>query len=242
MSNYLRRLVTVLLLSGMTANVPASLITGNATANGSTSTIAGPVIPYYIPIASGSPQTYGVSGGGMSSDIVDLGSDGGDAINGAFLNMYLYFNIPDGEQGISLSLWFKDLDLEPSNDPDGFNESLTLYGQGGLPNSTFFDYAVIDALADASASGYGTNNDSVTIDFTNLDIGSGDFWLHLGFHATSDFTSGKWQNTVEKVSGTITTTEVPEPGSLVLMAIGLLSLFGIRRLRLQPVRIKKRQP
>ena len=78
--------------------------------------------------------------------------------------MYLHFLIPTGKQGTSLSLWFKDLDLKPSNDPTGFYESLSLYG--------------------------------------------------LGVHATSDFTSGTWKNTVENVSGTITTTEVPEPGSL----------------------------
>ena len=37
------------------------------------------------------------------------------------------------------------------------------------------------------------------------------------------------------------TGEVLEPASLVLMAIGLLSLFGLRRLQLKPVRIRNRK-
>ena len=240
MYKYLRNLIPVLLLLGAAANAPASMITGTATDNNDLtpvgSQVAG-VIGYYIPIATGADKTYGIDGG-TSSDTVTLS---GSTIDGAFLNMYLYFSIPTGEIGTTLSLWFKDLDLDPSNDPDGFHESLTLYGQGGLPNDVFTAYGDIDALANASASGYGTNNDSVTMDFTGLNIGSGDFWLNLGFHATSDFTSGTWKNTEEYVSAQITTTTVPEPASLVLMAIGLFSLFGLRRLQLKPIRIRNRK-
>ena len=241
MSGYLRILIPVLLLLAIAGNAPATVITGNATANGSTSTIAGPVIPYYIPIASGPDETYGVSGGGQSADTVNLNESSNHTIDGAFLNMYLYFYIPTGEVGTSLELWFRDLDLDPSNDPDGFNESLTFYGQGGLPSTSFTDYDVIDGLANASATGYLSNNDSVTLNFSDLNIASGDFWLHLGFHATSTFNSGTWTNTVEKVSATITTTEVPEPASVILMGIGLFGLFWIQRRKLKRVHIRKRR-
>jgi len=118
---------------------------------------------------------------------------------------------------------------------------LRLYGQGDLPDETYTDFADINNLVNATVTNNdpGTNND-ISIDFTGLNIASGDFWLHLGFDAYSTFDSGKWQNTKENIFAATITTEVPEPGSLVLMAIGLLSLFGIRRLQLKPVRIKKR--
>lgn len=220
----------------------ATMITGHATANGSTAQVGdqvGGVIGYYIPIASGSAQTYGVNGG-TSSDTVSLY---GNTIDGALLNMYLRFVIPVNEKGTSLSLNFSDLDLTPYNDPSGFYESLRFYGEGGLPSTTFTSFNTIDALSNATVTNTDTStNNDITVDFTGLNFDSGDLWLHLQFHATSSFDSGTWKNTQELLSANMTTTaDVPEPGSLVLMAIGLLSLFGLRRLQLKPVRIRKRR-
>lgn len=225
----IQNLFVFLLLSAAGGLVSATPIEGFATDNGSITpvgaTIDGDII-YYIPLISGPDLTYGVDGG-TSSDSITLN---GDPIDGALLNMYLYFDIPDGEVGTSLTLQFKDLDLLPYNDPDGFFEALTLIEQGGLHNYRFTDFGEIDLLASASVTNndVGTNND-ITITFNDLNIASGDFWLNLGFDAYSTFKYGDWTNTKEKVLGaTITTSKVPEPTSIVLLGLGLLGLFAVR--------------
>ena len=232
--------VVNLLILGLAGPATATVIEGVTTLNGSTTQVgitnaAGDII-YYIPLNnSGSDQTYGFDpdGGGLLPAEGTTSDTQPAPIAGDLLHMYIYFAIPEGQVGTSLIIQAKDLDLIPSNDPNGFFEALTLFGQDGLPNTRFTDYAVIDALVFGSVTNNdsGTNND-ITIVFTGLSIASGDYWLHLGFDAYTGppITSGTWRNTAEKIMGvSISTIEVPEPASILLMSIGLLGLMIRRR-------------
>ena len=230
-----KQTIALILLSLLAAPVAADVIEGSATLDGSTTNVglvnsAGDII-YYIPIESGPDETYGFSGGGMSPDTVTLN---GSPIDGALLHMYLHFDIPALQVGNTLTINVKDLDLLPYNDPNGFFEAVTFYGQGvGLPGERFVDFADIDALSTASVvNNDPATNNNITMTFTGLNIGPGHFWLHLGFDAYSTFEWGTWKNTKEKIfAATITTTDVPEPASITLMLLGLIGLAR-RRIRI----------
>ena len=180
-------------------------------------------ISFYIPLDTPG-GTYGVDCG-TSPDIASA------PITGPLMTMYLKFTIDPGEVGHSLRLEFNDLDLKHYNDPAGFYEKLTLYGQGGLPNHTFEMYD--ESLSDLVWSKVDDDENRIAITFTGLTIqpGGGDFWLQLGFRAYSGdpITCGTWTNTCEKLIATVETTPVPEPSTWMLLFFGLVGMIGIKK-------------
>jgi len=184
-------------------------------------------VSYYIPL-DGSDGTYGVDSYGTTPDSAWA------PIDGPTMDMYLYFGIPIGETGQTLTLNFTDLDLLPHNDPSGFMETLILPGDGGLPNGSYNSYGVLGGLPDVQVINHnpGTNND-ISLVFTNLSIlpGGGDFWLQLGFEADSTFTWGKWTNISEDLTASLDTTPTPtpEPGTILLLGSGLVGVAGLRK-------------
>ncbi len=277
----LSKFVAALLLTSVTS-VYADIIKGSATDNKSTTEVGkkrylspdvasnpelnDDYIKYYIPLNPyndpNAPYTYGVDS--MYNDYYkryttagerkDTGYVSQNTNNSAsILNMFIHFVVPDGQVGESIKITFRDLDLEPTNDPNYFNERLFLggaqYNQGNIQEASYDSWAALNnadsngltydvkyidgSPVPAQETGYNQPNDYMTLTISGLNITSGDYWFRLGFQAYSSY-SGKLKNTAEYLKAEMTTAtynaNVPEVSAIAL-ALASLGLFGLAQIR-----------
>ena len=198
-------------------------------------------IIYYIPIDSDSPPSgiYGVDGGGSVGRFPD--SELASQVDG-WLNMYIEFprQFDYPAQMASVSFWWKDLDLEPDNDPDPFTETVrfSVWDSGSYIPIT----PVIDNTSDAAGNPFSITGDNdnryITFnDVTSYLPESGSFKWLLEFTTAYDNSVLNgcdpllW-NTREKLSAKLETSPVPEPATMLLLGSGLVLVAGIGRKRI----------
>jgi hypothetical protein len=213
------------------------------------------VIQYYIPLEGDGSGTYGVT---VTPDgIAGMVADTGNGSSNAYLDMWLKFQpvapLPLATANLLLTFW--DLDLANINDPIGFFETFQLFSSNGTALSSVFTYAAPSGDADGKISGtLDVNpNPSVTepINWTltralgsagatapsTLEFyGSGlasritdPFYARLRFAVPEGAPTGT--NTAEYLTAKLTTTSqsVPEPGSALLLGLGLTGAMAVRR-------------
>lgn len=179
---------------------------GSASADGS--------INFYVPLTNVT-ETYGVAGGGMSSDTCYTSNE---TCTGGTLEMFLFFDMAGGGD-TAVDIDFVDLDSSGVNDPWFFLESLNVYNAVGELVVSVFSSGDLDA---------GSNSTSQSLSFNVLTTGA--FHLQLVFE--SDFNPetprGGYRNTLESLHASASVS-VPEPGTLGLLGLGLLAVGVARR-------------
>jgi hypothetical protein len=207
--------------------VPGSAATYGVPVKGTTGTAATTVVNDFVPANGGidfyipldGTETYGVSGGGLSSD-----SCWGFGCGGS-LSMYLRFS-PVTPGPNLLTLRFEDLDLNGVNDPSGFLETLELF------STSLVSIALFDHFMDPYVVGAQTNANGQKLQVP-VNVAGGPFLLKLKFKTV--FPPG-WQSKVTNTPEALVAylTPVPLPAALWLFAAGLAGLGCLSR-RLKPV-------
>lgn len=167
------------------------------------------VVGYFIPLA-GSACIFGETCGTQA----DTGRGGGP------MSMFLRFSGVEGGQSI-LNLWFEDLDLISANDPDGFFESVRIFGDDQNQMAFF------DDIADPGVTGDKDTQQVISLDLGTL-AGGSDYTARLDFKSSSSF-FGK--NTPEYLLAAIDVTPAPLPAAGWMLIGALGGLGAMRRLR-----------
>ncbi len=256
-----------LLIAASFISLPASAIpvTGVTVKEGTSTDVIGSLdgngkTEYFIPLSSNHTGTYGV-GNVPCGDKTGLCSDGGTGQGYATadaLEMNIYFNLGGAPQSVaaSLNFHFDDLDLEPTNDPKGFRESVLLsywdvgnnkYQQVGsvidhtseLTSGAFSGGAATTTpgtLDDPSDDPFSWHLDLVALGLLsdlNASVASlGGFWVQLGFGSEYVDRNGHpkhGHNTVELLSADLHVSPVPVPSAVWLFGSALIGFIGLSR-------------
>ena len=183
-------------------------------------------IIFFIPLTTANGGVFGVTPhpGGTAGTFADTGSGASNT-----LTMYLMFSpVSVPAATASLTFAFVDLDLSGVNDPDGFLENVQFFSSNGTP--------LTPLITTNGQSGGSTLTYIVTGNPTNQTIFFPDitsivqnpFFVSLNFGSSYTSTG---TNTPESLTGTLVSTQVPEPSTILLMASGLLGLGLLRRRR-----------
>lgn len=216
-------LLAVVLLSSA-GSALATPIVGIATEDGTATTqVSGASVDsdgrvnFFIPLTDVT-ETYGVNGGGLSSDTCSV-TNGGSTCTGGAVEIFLYFPV-SGAGSYLLNIDFGDFDAIGVNDPWFFLEALDIYDAAGNM------IASIAADSDLLAS---SNSVSQAYELLLNNI-EGPFNIRLVFESGFDDDSpyGYYRNTSENFLASV--TSVPEPSTLALLGMGLL-MMGITRAR-----------
>jgi hypothetical protein len=187
-------------------------------------------ITFFIPLSSANGGVFGVTphSGGTAGTFADTGSGASSS-----LTMYLMFSpVAVPTASASLTFAFVDLDLSGVNDPNGFFENVQFFSVNGTPLTPLI------TTNGESGGGGGTptyfvsgNSTSQTIFFPDItSIVQNPFFVSLNFGSSYTSTG---TNTPESLTGTLVSTPVPEPATILLMASGLLGLGLLRHRRTQ---------
>jgi len=183
-------------------------------------------ITFFIPLKLSTSGVFGVTTvtGGTSGTFADTGSGTSNA-----LTMFLMFSPVDlPVQTATLTFSFIDLDLIGVNDPAQFFEKVKFYADDG---TALTDWITTNGQTGSSPLVFTVsgNSTSQTIFFPDVtSIMENPFYVQLQFGSQWNQTG---TNTPEKLTATLATTPVPEPGTFTLFATGLAGAALSRRRR-----------
>ncbi len=173
--------------------------------------LGGDAIKYFIPLTK--------TNSGTCTFGVDCGTGSDTGYGGTVMSMNLMFTPVVTNVAATLSVNFEDLDLIDANDPWWFLEELQVFDGSGTALTN-----LITDINDPLVTG-----DAVTQQLLSLDLGvltDTTYFATLKFSADSMYYA---KNTPEYLIATIDQTAVPEPTTLLLLALGLVGIGAVRR-------------